>query len=618
MTTFGSLIRQSALALLLAAATAMPAIGCDTQAPPKLDFLRGKEAQFSPGPKAVNTQWIGPWASGSFFAPSRSGEGIILEWLPDGTAIAFWFTYPVAGEAGEQAWLIAQGGSANGNRISFTDVYRPQGARFGDAFDPAAVNLERWGTLELTFSDCNTVTLGWAGPTAFGSGTRALTRLSALDELDCNATTKRLTTTGGRAAGGLRAKSGAWFVPARAGEGWIVEELADGRAVVYWFTYEPTQGRQAWLFGIAQRNGETYDLVETLQPRGTRFGDAFDADDIELRPWGRMTLAFNSCEALTVTYASTVDGYGSGTRNASRLTNLASAPCIAVREPPTNGAWTERARLPSVPQSEHAAVTVGNQIYVTGGFGDPRGFKRYDEASNSWTELADLPAGRDHMSAFHFEGFIYYTGGAPQGGGIDGVRGFRYDIANNRWENVDEMPANYGSQAAVLNGRAYMSDVDGVLYEFDPRRRVTRTIPAPNDRQRDHGQVIAFLGEIWVMGGRAPETNTVAIFDPVTERWRFGPPMGRAHAGFAAATSGDLIYAAGGEIISTQPFRIEPVFEVYTAGQQFWRNQGNMPVALHGLPGAMIGNRFYIISGAAQPATALGVTGRTWSWEFSQ
>ena len=37
----------------------------------------------------VSPQWLGPWASGSFFAPSRSGEGIILEYLPDGTAIAF-------------------------------------------------------------------------------------------------------------------------------------------------------------------------------------------------------------------------------------------------------------------------------------------------------------------------------------------------------------------------------------------------------------------------------------------------------------------------------------------------------------------------------------------------
>ena len=113
-------------------------------------------------------------------------------------------------------------------------------------------------------------------------------------------------------------------MPSRAGEGWILEELADGRGVVYWFTYDP-QGRQAWLFGIAERNGETYEVTDTLQLRGTRFGDAFDAAAIERRPWGRMTLAFDSCDALTVTYASTVAGYGSGTRNAARLTGLASA-----------------------------------------------------------------------------------------------------------------------------------------------------------------------------------------------------------------------------------------------------------------------------------------------------
>ncbi|HET7845121.1 MAG TPA: hypothetical protein VFL14_13285, partial [Xanthomonadales bacterium] len=422
MQRFVALIRHAMLAFSCAALVALPAIGCDHPAPAKPDFLAAKAAPFVPSAKAVNPQWIGPWASGSYYATSRSGEGIILEFLADGTAIAFWFTYPPAGEPGEQAWLIAQGASPDGNRLAFTDVYRPTGARFGDAFDPAAVDLARWGTLELAFADCNTVTLSWAGPAAFGSGQRTLTRLSALDELDCSGTARKLTTTGARTAEGMRAKSGAWFVPARAGEGWILEELADGRGVVYWFTYDP-QGRQAWVFGIAQRNGETYDVTETLQPRGTRWGDAFDADDIELRPWGRMTLGFDSCNALQVAYASTVDGYGSGTRNASRLTNLASAPCIAVREPRTTGNWTQRASLPAVPQSEHAAVAVGSSIYVMGGFGDPRGFKRYDEPTDAWTELPDLPSGRDHLAAFHYDGSIYYTGGAPQGGGATESQG---------------------------------------------------------------------------------------------------------------------------------------------------------------------------------------------------
>jgi len=616
MPTFGSIIRQSALAFLFAAATALPAIGCDHPHPAKLDFLKGHAAPFVPAGKAVNPQWIGPWASGSYFAPTRSGEGIILQFLADGTAIAFWFTYPLQGEPGEQAWLIAQGGSANGSRLVFSDVYRPIGARFGNAFDPGDVDLDRWGTLELAFADCNTVTLSWVGPAAFGSGQRTLTRLSALDELDCNGTARKLTTTGARTADGMRAKSGSWFVPARAGEGWILEELGDGRGVVYWFTYDP-QGRQAWLFGIAQRNGETYDVTDTLQPRGTRWGDAFDPAAVELRPWGRMTLAFDSCNALTVTYASTVDGYGSGTRNATRLTSLGSAPCIAVREPRTNGTWTQRASLPSVPQSEHASVAVGETIYVLGGFGDPRGFKRYDASTNSWAELPDLPAGRDHLAAFHYDGSIYYTGGAPQGGGDTSSRGYRYLIAANTWEPADYVVGGYASQAAVLNGRVYTGETDGSIFEIDVRRRTSRVIPAPNARERDHSQLVAFMGEIWVMGGRTPETNTTAIYDPVTEVWRAGPPMTRAHAGFGAAVSGDQILLGGGEIISQQPFRIEPAFEVYTAGQSLWRRVGDLPQAVHGFGGATIGNRYYLISGAATPATATGINGRVYSFEFS-
>ncbi|MBP7417647.1 MAG: hypothetical protein KA911_03505, partial [Xanthomonadales bacterium] len=38
--------------------------------------------------------WPGPVVSGSWFDATRSGEGIIVQYLPDGRAIAFWFTYP--------------------------------------------------------------------------------------------------------------------------------------------------------------------------------------------------------------------------------------------------------------------------------------------------------------------------------------------------------------------------------------------------------------------------------------------------------------------------------------------------------------------------------------------
>ena len=36
--------------------------------------------------------------------------------------------------------------------------------------------------------------------------------------------------------------SGSWFDPARAGEGFVVQILDDGRALVTWFTYPPEGG----------------------------------------------------------------------------------------------------------------------------------------------------------------------------------------------------------------------------------------------------------------------------------------------------------------------------------------------------------------------------------------
>ncbi len=70
--------------------------------------------------------------------------------------------------------------------------------------------------------------MSWAGPAAWGSGSRAVTRLSGIDQIGCSGG-KTLTANGGRAAAGLRSRSGAWYVPERSGEGWIVEDPSGRR-----------------------------------------------------------------------------------------------------------------------------------------------------------------------------------------------------------------------------------------------------------------------------------------------------------------------------------------------------------------------------------------------------
>ncbi len=565
-------------------------------------------------PKMGAGDWVGPAASGTWFDPARDGEGILVEMLPNGTAIGTWFTYPAAGEAADQAWLSLQNGVVSGDTIRFLDVFRPRGTSFGAGFNPADVVLERWGTLQLRFMDCNTAELTYAGPPAFGSGTRTLVRLTTLDELECSGA-KDLTPSGARALTGLRAKSGVWFVPSRNGEGWFIEELPNGSAALFWFTFTP-DGKQAWITGVAARNGNRLEASQTFITRGTRFGSGFNASDVQRIPWGRLDFEFADCNNATTAYASTIEGYGSGTRQSTRITLPASAVCIdGTPVPKLGGAWRAEPTTPAPAQSEHGASVLDGRIYIVGGFGDVRGFKRFDTATAAWAELPDLPGGRDHLTSFAIPGSVYAVGGAPHPGGDTTSTGFRFDLASQQWEAVSSLPPIFGSHAAVLNGRAYIGSENGMLTEFDPATRLARDLGAsPDGLSRDHSQVVAFLGEIWMIGGRFPETSSTAIYDPVSGNWRPGPFMSRVRGGFAAAVVEDQILVGGGEVV-TGTARVEPSVEVYTAGGAGWRFGPALPVPVHGVPGASVGGRIYVISGARQAGTTGGTDGRMFSLE---
>lgn len=560
--------------------------------------------------------WPGPAVSGSWFDTSRNGEGIVLQYLPNGKALATWFTYPATSEGSggnEQAWLITDLGTVEGSKLRFDNVLQPKGATFCDAFDPARVDAVPWGTMELEFRDCNSMTMRFQGPAAYGSGERTMTRLTALDQLNC-AGERALTERGARALSGLRTKSGAWYVPSRSGEGWMLEELADGRTLVYWFTYDP-QGRQAWTIGTGARNGNRLDITDNLITRGTRFGSGFNAANVQPLVWGTLSFSFTDCNNATVSYASTLPGYGSATRQATRLASLASAACIdGTPEVRGSGTWTELAAMPAPAQSEHATTALDGRIYALGGFGDTRGFKRYDPASNAWSVLPAMPAGRDHLAAFAVDGGVYFSGGSSDGTGDQQTTLFRFDVAANRWEPRPELTtSNVGSHAAVLNGRAYIGSASGTLLEYDPVQRISRTIsrslPA---RPRDHSQVVAYLGEIWMISGRSPETLAVSIYNPVTESWRSGPSINRGRGGFAAAVVDDQIIIAGGEVL-TAPVRVEPSVEIYTAGRDTWSMGPNLPVPVHGVSAAAINGRFYLVSGSVIAGSESGATGRVFS-----
>jgi hypothetical protein len=561
---------------------------------------------------SATSYWPGAAVSGTWYDAARSGEGVVLQMQPDGSFSAIWFTYPAAAGDGDQMWLLGRAVPTADDTLRFAAI-RPTGARFGAAFDPAQLQTENWGSFELQFTGCRNARLSWSGPAAFGSGELALTRFTELDELECNGT-RALLANGARSLDGLRARSGAWYVPSRSGEGWLLEEYPDGRAGLYWFTFDE-QGRQRWIIGAGSRDGERWRFHQTYLARGARFGTAFRSADVQLREFGPVVIERDTCAAMRVRYTGLDPLHGSAERAAQRLASIAGLPCIDGTPAAVGGTrWIERAPMPGPKISEHAAAASGDHIYVVGGFGDRTGFKRYSPLQDTWTLMPPLPDDRHHLAAFATADAFYAAGGySDTSNGYQA--GYRFDLESASWSPVPEIYEVAASHAATLHGRAYIGDLSGSLQEFDPvTRRVRRIPPSDAPGGRDHSQVVAFLDEIWMLGGRSPEHSGVSIYDPASGRWRNGPFMAQFRAGFAAAVVGPRIVAAGGEFLN--PPAVNGTAEVYTAGAPQWVGAPPLPAAVHGVPGVGWRDRYFIFSGSRIATATSGGTGQVFELEL--
>ncbi len=137
---------------------------------------------FESQPAPLNSVSIGPGFSGSWFDPSQSGQGLMLEVLSDNRLLAFWFSFNPAGD--QQAWFGGVG-TYSGNTATITDVALPTGGRWIPNFNQNAIVLNPWGTLTFTFTDCNHGKVDFSAMRGYGSGSMNLTRLTLPAGLTC-------------------------------------------------------------------------------------------------------------------------------------------------------------------------------------------------------------------------------------------------------------------------------------------------------------------------------------------------------------------------------------------------------------------------------------------------
>ncbi|TVQ29543.1 MAG: hypothetical protein EA370_14955 [Wenzhouxiangella sp.] len=98
-----------------------------------------------------------------------------------------------------------------------------------------------------------------------------------------------------------------------------------GQALLTWFSYDP-HGNQYWMIGVGELDEDRRVQFGLHATRGGRFGDAFDANEVELIEWGTLTLDLD-CLDGTMAYESVLPEFGSAVHDLERLTVLAGLDC---------------------------------------------------------------------------------------------------------------------------------------------------------------------------------------------------------------------------------------------------------------------------------------------------
>jgi hypothetical protein len=140
--------------------------------------------------------------------------------------------------------------------------------------------------------------------------------------------------------------SAAWFDPAHDGEGFMIEMLAGGRAVLYWFTYD-FEGRQDWYIAIGTVQGRRILFPELLRVSGGEFGPGFDPSGISETVVGSAAFTWTGCNSgfMDWTLAAEHSKERHGRQELSRLSQVMGVDCgrpvgVAERkEAGLSGSW---------------------------------------------------------------------------------------------------------------------------------------------------------------------------------------------------------------------------------------------------------------------------------------
>jgi N-acetylneuraminic acid mutarotase len=194
----------------------------------------------------------------------------------------------------------------------------------------------------------------------------------------------------------------------------------------------------------------------------------------------------------------------------------------------------QSAKFPGGGRDAASTFAIGDKVYVGGGSGK-KDFYEFDQASQKWTKLGDLPSAGQSRAfgiAFTIDG-KGYIGLGQDSGQQEAVFGdlWQYDPTLNTWTQKANFPGGRrdGSYAFVIGNKAYVGggadSAFGVwndFYEYDPSTDKWQALNIP-----DFGWMlfpgtftIGNFGYVVAGAGAMSELSSLWKYDPTGDSWQ--------------------------------------------------------------------------------------------------
>lgn len=194
------------------------------------------------------------------------------------------------------------------------------------------------------------------------------------------------------------------------------------------------------------------------------------------------------------------------------------------------GDWARASEFEGVGRTEAVTFTIGDKIYVGGGYdGEDRlnDFWEFTQSTGTWKPLASFPGtARNSAVAFAINGKGYV------GTGYDGLNKLKdfweYDPASDKWTKIADFEgsARYGAVAFSIGSYGYVSTgYDGNylkdLWRYDPSSNTWEQMASLTGSKRTDAVAFVYSNKAYVVTGvnNGSYLNDFWVYDPAANSW---------------------------------------------------------------------------------------------------